>query len=277
MGELSIASIEEAFKKSFSLNSIQLKYRMSNGNVQGLYQDFHLDNALKDTADSGAKYLELQITGSGGAASSAPASTPKPAATPAAAAPAASVPKPVTTVAAAVPAPASSGSRPSVSSPSPTNQRLLDAYGGPDPNEKPAAAAAAPASGGARKCTGCGANVSGKFCPECGTAQGAETQAAAPTPAPSRISASIPAAQSQRHKSGCAACGGDIGLTSVEAMDTNWHKECFVCQGCRKSLLECGFKAVNDLPMFAECYTDQYGLKCAACKKPIASEYVQVA
>merc|ERR1712137_502888 len=232
MGELSIASIEEAFKKSFSLNSIQLKYKMSNGNVQGLYQDFHLDNALKDTADSGAKYLELQITGSGGAASS--------------------------------------GSRPSVSSPSPTNQRLLDAYGGPDPNEKPAAAAAAPASGGARKCTGCGVNVSGKFCPECGTAQGAETQAAA---AASRISASIPAAQSQRHKSGCAACGGDIGLTSVEAMDTNWHKECFVCQGCRKSLLECGFKALNDLPMCAECYTDQYGLKCAACKKPIASEY----
>merc|ERR1719282_375114 len=59
-GELSIASIEEAFKKSFSLNSIQLKYNMSNGNVQGLYQDFHLENALKDTADSGAKYLECK-------------------------------------------------------------------------------------------------------------------------------------------------------------------------------------------------------------------------
>merc|ERR1719282_423026 len=101
-GELSIASIEEAFKKSFSLNSIQLKYNMSNGNVQGLYQDFHLENALKDTADSGAKYLEVQITGSGGAGSSAPAPTPTPAAAaPKPAAAAAPAPKPAAVPAAA--------------------------------------------------------------------------------------------------------------------------------------------------------------------------------
>merc|ERR1711982_307857 len=106
------------------------------------------------------------------------------------------------------------------------------------------------------------ASSSKKFCGNCGAA----TSAAAPAAAPKAHSGN-----------GCASCGGNIGLTSVSAMNTNWHKECFVCQTCKKSLLECGFKNVNNLPMCGGCYSDAFGLKCAACKKVIDSEYVQVA
>ena len=77
---MTIQSLEEAFKVVFALSSLQLRYQMSTGNVQGLYQDVHLENAIKDSASSGAKYLELQVTGGG---APAPASTP--AAAPAAA------------------------------------------------------------------------------------------------------------------------------------------------------------------------------------------------
>lgn len=74
----------------------------------------------------------------------------------------------------------------------------------------------------------------------------------------------------------CASCQGEIGLTSVSALGLSWHKECFVCIGCRKSMVESGFKNVNGWPMCANCYCDSFGLKCAACRKNITADYVQV-
>ena len=85
---MTIQSLEEAFKKLFDVNSVQFKYKMSNGNVQGIYQDFHLENALADCANSGARFLELQLTASGAPAQSSP-SPSKPTSSPA-------TPKPVT-------------------------------------------------------------------------------------------------------------------------------------------------------------------------------------
>jgi len=250
-GNLTVPALEEAFKKVFSLSSVQLKYKLSNGNVQGVYQDFHLEKALEDSAQSGAKYLTLEVTGAGGApAASSTQSRP-------------AQPKPAAVPAAVAAAPKAS------SNPSPTNRRLESAFGSEPEPAKPKAAA-----GGF--CTNCGASIAGaKFCPECGTKQGG----AAPAPAAASRPAATPtpAAPKPVSGNGCAACGGAIGLTSVAAMNTNWHKECFVCQQCRKSLLEEGFKNVNNLPMCGACYSNQFGLKCAACKKVIDSEYVQVA
>ena len=82
---MTIQSLEEAFKKLFDVNSVQFKYKMSNGNVQGIYQDFHLENALADCANSGARFLELQLTASGAPAQSTPSPSPsKPTSSPAA-------------------------------------------------------------------------------------------------------------------------------------------------------------------------------------------------
>lgn len=76
-------ALESAFKEKFELQSIQLKYKMSNGNVQGLYQDFHIEKALEDSTNSGARYFQIEISGSGGPSSSASSysapSQPKPA------------------------------------------------------------------------------------------------------------------------------------------------------------------------------------------------------
>lgn len=259
---------------------------MSNGNVQGLYQDFHIEKALEDSTQSGARYLQIEVSGSGGP-SSGGSSAP---------APQASAPRTTSTPAKAgnvIPetrfifysnstqiAPATG------SSPSPTNRKLEENFG-----VQASSLGGSPASGGASKCLhflcffcfhfnnfviefcgNCGAAASGaKFCPECGSPQGGAAPAQskpASTPAP---------AQSKPSGNGCAACGGAMGLTSVQAMNTNWHKECFVCQNCRKSLLEEGFKNVNNLPMCGGCYNNQFGLKCNACKRVIDGEYVQVA
>lgn len=256
-GNLTVPALEEAFKKVFSLSSVQMKYKLSNGNVQGVYQDFHLEKAMEDSAKSGAKYLQLEITGAAGGAPAAAPSPSKPAATQSRPAATQSTPAAV----------ASKGP----SSPSPTNRRLESTFGSePEP--------AAPKPAGGKFCTSCGANVSGaKFCPECGAKQGDAAAPAASSSFNKPAATPTPAAPKPVAGNGCAACGGAIGLTSVAAMNTNWHKECFVCQKCRKSLLECGFKNVNSLPMCGDCYSDQFGLKCSACHKVIDSEYVQVA
>jgi hypothetical protein len=167
------------------------------------------------------------------------------------------------------------------SSPSPSQRRLEQALGSGSSGASGSTFSAGAAAGGV-KCSGCGHSpVSGKFCSECGqptaSPSAASTPSAAQISAASRIAAAIPDAAPVRRSNGCAACGRDIGLSSVEAMGTNWHKECFVCQCCRKSLIECGFKPHNNLPICGDCYNEQFGLKCSACKKPITSEYVQVA
>lgn len=254
-GTLTIQVLEDTFKRLFDVGSVQFKYKMSNGNLQGIYQDFHLENALSDCASSGARFLELQLTSSG-----APPATSSPVKTPTAS-PVAPKPTPVQS------SPSPSGGS---SIPSPSNKKLMAALG-PDPDPPK------PSSGGGPFCTNCGVNVKGvKFCPECGTPAASSSSPSVPRSTVSPV-ASTPTPKPVPSSGGCAACGGAIGLTSVSAMNTNWHKECFVCQSCKKSLLECGFKGVNNLPMCGPCYNDRFGLKCSACKRTIDSEYVQVA
>ncbi|XP_007940461.1 four and a half LIM domains protein 5 [Orycteropus afer afer] len=64
---------------------------------------------------------------------------------------------------------------------------------------------------------------------------------------------------------------GKIVITSGGIMfrDQPWHKECFLCSGCRKELCEEEFMSRDDHPFCLDCYNHLYAKKCAACSKPI--------
>lgn len=55
--------------------------------------------------------------------------------------------------------------------------------------------------------------------------------------------------------------------------DQPWHKECFLCSGCRKELCEEEFMSRDDYPFCLDCYDHLYAKKCAACTKPITGEF----
>lgn len=100
-------------------------------------------------------------------------------------------------------------------------------------------------------CEECGAPraPNAKFCTECGFKWGA-------TPAsPSQGSTSVASLGGEV----CPACGQGFGSggTLVKAMDKVWHKNCFVCNGCRATL-EGGFiPGKNGLPLCEACYRRQ--------------------
>lgn len=54
--------------------------------------------------------------------------------------------------------------------------------------------------------------------------------------------------------------------------DQIWHKECFLCSGCRKELCEEAFMSRDDFPFCLDCYNHLYAKKCAACTKPITGK-----
>ena len=55
--------------------------------------------------------------------------------------------------------------------------------------------------------------------------------------------------------------------------DQPWHKECFLCSGCRKELCEEEFMSRDDYPFCLDCYNHLYAKKCAACTKPITGKF----
>lgn len=54
--------------------------------------------------------------------------------------------------------------------------------------------------------------------------------------------------------------------------DQPWHKECFVCAGCKTQLSGQRFISKDEYPYCVDCYSRFYAEKCAACKKPITGE-----
>lgn len=55
--------------------------------------------------------------------------------------------------------------------------------------------------------------------------------------------------------------------------DQPWHKECFLCSGCRKELCDEEFMSRDDYPFCLDCYNHLYAKKCVACAKPITGEF----
>ncbi|EDL98543.1 four and a half LIM domains 5 [Rattus norvegicus] len=67
----------------------------------------------------------------------------------------------------------------------------------------------------------------------------------------------------------CNFCKKVITSGGITFRDQIWHKECFLCSGCRKELYEEAFMSKDDFPFCLDCYNHLYAKKCAACTKPI--------
>ncbi|XP_041619596.1 four and a half LIM domains protein 5 isoform X2 [Vulpes lagopus] len=70
----------------------------------------------------------------------------------------------------------------------------------------------------------------------------------------------------------CSFCKKVITSGGITFHDQPWHKECFLCSGCRKELCEEEFMSRDDYPFCLDCYNHLYAKKCAACTKPITVE-----
>jgi len=280
---LTVKELEAVVAKAFSLNGVNLKYKLKNGTEQGLYQDFHLEAAITQSQEAGDRFFVLNVVPGAAINNNAPAVS-QPASNPA---PVAS--KPVDNKRQSV----------NVGGGSHTNafSRLTDQIKDfENTNVVPSPVAVKEgfslSSSGSLKpkfCANCGApSASGKFCPECGTPYPlATTPSLAPVATPvskvqetdnkrKRMSFHPGSASANITKTTCAACSNSLGIDSVNALEKQWHKECFVCQTCKKSLVTEGFKAHEGRPICVECFNGKFGLKCTGCQKAISAAYVQV-
>ncbi len=48
-----------------------------------------------------------------------------------------------------------------------------------------------------------------------------------------------------------------------------WHRECFTCTHCQKSLAGQRFTSREDKPYCADCFGELFSKRCTACEKPI--------
>ncbi|XP_032764905.1 four and a half LIM domains protein 5 [Rattus rattus] len=71
----------------------------------------------------------------------------------------------------------------------------------------------------------------------------------------------------------CNFCKKVITSGGITFRDQIWHKECFLCSGCRKELYEEAFMSKDDFPFCLDCYNHLYAKKCAACTKPITATF----
>lgn len=55
----------------------------------------------------------------------------------------------------------------------------------------------------------------------------------------------------------------------VTYRDEPWHKECFLCTGCKVQLAGQHFTSRDDSPYCLKCFGNLYAKKCEACSKPI--------
>lgn len=63
-----------------------------------------------------------------------------------------------------------------------------------------------------------------------------------------------------------------ITTGGVTYQEKPWHRECFLCIGCRKQLSGQRFTTRENYPYCLECFSNLYAKKCVSCTKPITSE-----
>lgn len=68
-------------------------------------------------------------------------------------------------------------------------------------------------------------------------------------------------------------CPQSLTKGGVTYRDEPWHKECFVCTGCRAPLAGQQFTSQDDQPYCVKCFGSLYAKKCSACTKPITGEW----
>uniref|UniRef100_A0A8C2XQQ5 LIM zinc-binding domain-containing protein n=1 Tax=Cyclopterus lumpus TaxID=8103 RepID=A0A8C2XQQ5_CYCLU len=68
----------------------------------------------------------------------------------------------------------------------------------------------------------------------------------------------------------CVHCKKPITTGGVNYRDQPWHKECFVCTGCKQQLAGQRFTSRDDFAYCLECFCNLFAKKCAACTAPIS-------
>uniref|UniRef100_A0A8B9JJD8 Four and a half LIM domains 3b n=1 Tax=Astyanax mexicanus TaxID=7994 RepID=A0A8B9JJD8_ASTMX len=68
----------------------------------------------------------------------------------------------------------------------------------------------------------------------------------------------------------CVACNKTALVQGgVTYRDEPWHRECFLCTGCKTQLAGQPFTSQGESPYCVKCFSSLYAQKCSACNKPI--------
>merc|ERR1712112_505183 len=70
----------------------------------------------------------------------------------------------------------------------------------------------------------------------------------------------------------CIKCGKVITAGGVTYRNDPWHRECFTCTNCTKSLAGQRFTSREDKPYCAECFGQLFSKRCTACSNPITGK-----
>jgi len=70
----------------------------------------------------------------------------------------------------------------------------------------------------------------------------------------------------------CIKCNKVITSGGVTYRGDPYHRECFTCTNCTKTLAGQRFTSRDDLPYCAECFAELFSKRCAACSKPITGK-----
>uniref|UniRef100_A0A6I8NWH3 Four and a half LIM domains 2 n=1 Tax=Ornithorhynchus anatinus TaxID=9258 RepID=A0A6I8NWH3_ORNAN len=68
----------------------------------------------------------------------------------------------------------------------------------------------------------------------------------------------------------CVQCKKAIITGGVTYREQPWHKECFVCTGCKKQLSGQRFTSRDEFAYCLNCFCNLYAKKCAGCTNPIS-------
>merc|ERR1711953_602 len=67
----------------------------------------------------------------------------------------------------------------------------------------------------------------------------------------------------------CIKCSKVITQGGVTYRNDPWHRECFTCTHCQKSLAGQRFTSRDDKPYCADCFGELFSKRCTSCAKPI--------
>jgi len=70
----------------------------------------------------------------------------------------------------------------------------------------------------------------------------------------------------------CIKCSKVITSGGVTYRGDPYHRECFTCTNCTKTLAGQRFTSRDDLPYCAECFAELFSKRCTACTKPITGK-----
>jgi len=70
----------------------------------------------------------------------------------------------------------------------------------------------------------------------------------------------------------CIKCVKVITQGGVTYRNEPWHRECFTCTNCSKSLAGQRFTSRDDKPYCADCFGELFSKRCTACSKPITGK-----